>query len=125
MTSTGQPDAPKRRLRSRSRSATSNANLNLAQVSLRVGRVSEAEDYIAQAVAIPGVNPTRSQEVFAAIVQADLLLQTGEVDTALQLLGAALNDPAVRESDRQEIERVVGRGQRSSRREWREAHTSA
>jgi class 3 adenylate cyclase/tetratricopeptide (TPR) repeat protein len=89
--------------------ALTTAYLNLAQVSLRLGRRADAEAHLAQVLARSTSEATKSEQLFLAIVQADLLLLRGDVDAGLRLLGAVDHDPARREHDRREIERVLHR----------------
>jgi tetratricopeptide (TPR) repeat protein len=84
-------------------------NLNLAQVSLRLSRPADAEDYLARILTEPDDEETRLDQVFLVTVQADLLLLVGQVEAGLRLLGAVNGDPATREYDRKEIDRVLHR----------------
>jgi tetratricopeptide (TPR) repeat protein len=87
--------------------------LNLAQVSLRLGHLDDARARIADAIPMVVEQQSPALAAFAVIVHADLLLVNGRIEEALVMLGAVRGDQAARESDHQEIERVLDRVQLS------------
>jgi tetratricopeptide (TPR) repeat protein len=82
---------------------------NLAQLFLRLGRPAESRPHLDLALR-DALDFGRIADLgLCLVIEADLRIQSGDVDGALMLIGALQADPRAGESDRQEIERVLGR----------------
>jgi class 3 adenylate cyclase/tetratricopeptide (TPR) repeat protein len=85
------------------------ATLNIAQASLRLGRQEEAVACLAQARATGALAESVTLQFFAAIVEAELAMERGDIEEGLERLAGVQRHPAVRDFDRQEIVRVLTR----------------
>lgn len=82
---------------------------NLAQLYLRLSRPAETGPHLDIALRYALDFGRIADLGLCLIIEADLRLQSGDVDGALMLIGALQADPRAGESDYQEIERVLER----------------
>ena len=84
---------------------------NLAQLYLRLGRPAETRPHLEIALR-DALDFGRTADLGQClIIEADLRLQSGDVDGALTLIGALQADPRAGENDHQEIERLLRRAE--------------
>ncbi|HTH05035.1 MAG TPA: tetratricopeptide repeat protein, partial [Ilumatobacteraceae bacterium] len=82
---------------------------NLAQARLRLDDAEGCRGALRRAAPLVGLSSETFEPRLYVLVEADLRVTTGDVESGLEFLGAVKNDPWLPASDRQEIDRILSR----------------